>query len=83
MFLVAEEIPVALSEIAKILVDNVENAFFRCILDMLPELQHFPCWETSFVHPINFLPSNPTAKPKTAPSAGIQCFLIFDCGAMS
>jgi hypothetical protein len=40
MFLFADEMPVVLCEITKILVDNIENAFFRCILVMLPESQH-------------------------------------------
>lgn len=39
--------------------------------------------EPGFVYPSNVLPVNPTAKPSTAPSAGNQRFLIFDCGAIS
>ena len=39
IFLFADEMPVVLSEITKILVD-IENAFFYRILDMLPESQH-------------------------------------------
>ncbi len=68
--------------------EKFEGWFIKAI-DKLKELPEgdgafaAPDWASELFQSINCFPIIPTAKPRTAPSAGIQCFLIFDCGAMS